>query len=176
MKKFSIKELSRIEAEIDSEILFVEARQRGQMAKKQGSAQAARDTALAAIKAGLGKRNALVKAKFAIRSIKQVFNAEKGINDKTREIAALELERQFLDTIHQYDDVQAYEGYGQRPKTEYLPGISLKTQDEYRAKSRVIARQIQRLKDSCQGINNQGIIELDEATYSTLVTSGLIDA
>lgn len=175
MKKFSIKELSRIESEIDTEINFVSGRQRSTMNTRQASRQEALDVANKSIASSLTKLNGLLDAKFAIRTIKQVFNAEKGINDKTRDIAKLTAEQAFIDSVASYSEVTASERYAST-KVEYSPGITQEKQDELRAKSRVIQRQIQRLKDSCQGINNQGTILLDETTYSTLVSSGLIDA
>lgn len=175
MKKFSIKELSRLETEIDEEIDFAKSRHRSALQKTLPSQQAAEDAAMKAAKEVFSRTQSLLTAKYAIRSIKQTFNAEKGINDKTRAIAQLHAEQELLDSIAQQKEVTAIDRYGSN-KLDYRPGITTEVQDEYRAKSRVVQRQIQRLKDSCQGINNQGTIELEEDVYHTLVSVGLIDA
>tara|TARA_Y100001960_G_scaffold334111_1_gene445163 strand:- start:34487 stop:35014 length:528 start_codon:yes stop_codon:yes gene_type:complete len=175
MKTFSVKELSRIETEIDEEISFVKGRMRSVRNERLNSANLAESRANKAIKEALSKLESLLSAKFAIRSVKQIFNAEKGINEKTRKIAELTERKALLDSAAGFGDVSARESYGSN-KVEYNPGISTDTEDSYRAKSRAVQRQIQRLKDSCQGINNQGTIELDGTVYETLVACGLIDA
>lgn len=176
MQKFSIKELTRIETVIDEEISFVESRLRNELRdSKQASVSAATEYAGKVIDSTVTKRSALLAAKFAIRAIKQVFNTEKGINDKTRKIAELQAQKDFVDKLAIQDVAKEVTNYTTKT-VKYRPGITLETQDKFRAESRSLQRQIQRLKDSCQGINNQGTIELDSETRSTLLASGIVDA
>lgn len=175
MKKFSIKELSRIETEIDKEIQFAMLRHQGIMRKDCASRDEALRVAKESIEVSSNKVHKLLDAKFAIRGIKQAFNVEKGINDKTLHIALLTQEQEFVDTYAKHGDVSSDRSYSSNSVT-FTPGISAESQDKLRAESRNIQRQIQRLKDSCQGINNQGSVELDEASYQVLVDAGLIDA
>jgi cell division protein FtsB len=176
LKKFSIKELSRIEAELDSELQFVEGRLAGNLRKNQSTVSAATTAALTAIKSALDKQELLLNLKFDLRNIKATFNIEKGINDRTIKIAKLVARKEFLERrITVLGDVEVIEAYGNHKDT-YRPGITEETQDTYRAEVRNLSRQIQRLKDSCNGINSQGGIELTAETVDNLTKLGLIDA
>ena len=89
MKQFKIKTLRRIETAINEELVFVN--NRFQRKSKSASKKSAESDFDAKMGAFLDKQQALQGLKFQIRGLVAKFNEEKGINEKTAEIARKKL-------------------------------------------------------------------------------------
>ncbi len=174
-QKFSIKDIRRVESEVDEEIRFVSGNLRDVRDNQQVDLETAKKVGVAEVRKVVDRFNDLVGLRFAIREIVAKFNEENGINERTAKIARLEQEKAFLD-----DHVERFGRPGSSrdyhtDTIKYTPGITPEFVDEIRAKSRNIKRQIQRLKDSCNGINSNARFELDEAIVAKFESYGFID-
>lgn len=176
MRKMPVKDVSRVESEIDNEIEFIKDRLGMQLRVTQGTRQDAYKAAEVAISAAVEKMDKLLVAKFALRDLKAAFNIENGINERTLRIAMLTEQKQFMEqNMSRVGDVSTTTSY-QDSKVRYVPGVSNESQDKVRADVRNLTRQIQRVKDSCAGINGNGKVELPEMVSNILVEFGFIDA
>lgn len=175
MQKFSIKEISRLETAIDEEVNYLKDRNCKHLRSEYNTTEEAIKGGAAATKSLIEAFSELVAVKFHIREIKQEFNASNGINDKTREIALLEQTRDMYQDLSNISYPQQVANYS-TSRVAYRTGISDHEKDALRTKVKQLSRQITRLKDSCQGINNQGKIELDTSAVATLVKFGILDA
>lgn len=175
VQKFSIKDIRRIETEVDEEIHYVtngihNIRQEHQQLRIDAFAVGEKG-----VRASLAKFEELVDTRFAIRGIVAKFNDANGIDDRTAKIAKLEQRKTFVD--------DSIVGFG-RPGTTrdyrndtvvHTPGLKDDIVDEFRAESRNIKRQIQRLKDSCNGINSNTSFEVDPVLVEVFTKYGFID-
>lgn len=153
MTKVTIKVLRRAEAELDNELQYVHSRLNSDRNQRQSTATAAVTAGVTACNAFLTRHGQLLEAKFAIRKAVGEFNQDKGINLKTGQIAALEAQLKALETAMSYGSVNEHTPYGSN-KTEYRSGVDAEFIDKLRSESRSLKRQVQRLKDSCNGINS----------------------
>lgn len=168
-----VKDIRRVESEIDNELEFIQSRLRNK--PKYSTSSQARDAGTSLTKSFLEKYGKLIDAKFELRRLIANFNKTAGINDRTARIAQLEMTKETIDNcLVNYGDVDTYRNYGS-DTVKYQAGISELAVDEYRAQSRRLKRLIQSLKDSCNGINAQGTVEVSDDTMELLKESGFID-
>lgn len=153
MTKVTIKVLRRAESELDNELKYVQNRLSSARNQRQASASAATATGTMACNEFIIRHGQLLEAKFDIRKAVGQFNQDKDINLKTGKIAALEAQLNALDTAMGFGSVSECSSYG-ATKLEYRPGIDAEYVDKLRSDSRSLKRQVQRLKDSCNGINS----------------------
>lgn len=174
-QQFSIKDIRRIEQEVDDEIVYVQHGMHEIRSEHHASLNAAKAAGEAGVREVLAKFDELVNLRFTIRDIVAKFNEENGINERTAKIAKLEQRKEFVDN--------SVAGFG-RPgttrnystdKVVYTAGLAPTVVDEFRAESRNIKRQIQRLKDSCNGINSNSRFELDPEVVGLFTKYGFID-
>lgn len=118
----------------------------------------------------LGK---LLDAKYEIRQAIAQFNIDKGINEKTAEIAKLTELNAFisLENTHRVREVSRWSA---NTTPRYYVGKDNALEDETLADQRKIQRYVAQLKDSCSGINSQGSITIKESTREFLDSLGLI--
>lgn len=168
-----IKTLRRIETELDNELLFISRRlqRENNQATKEAAFNAGEASATSAIK----KHNRLLGAKFAIRALVSQFNIEKGINDKTAQIAVSEALKTFLENQILSIGQPRYSRNYHSETYEYTVGISDEYEDKIRAEIKSITRKIQSLKDSCNGINAQGDIEISPELMQVFLDYSLVD-
>ena len=169
-----IKTLRRIETEIDSEISFMSRRLRN-LSKKADSLENAKIEGSNTIEAAQKSFMELNAAKFTIRGLVSEFNSTKGINRKTAEIAELEATKSFIE------DVALSVNFAQTRESNYGSGVSHhvglseETEDSLRASVRGLTRKIQGLKDSCNGTNSQGDIQIPEKLLNLFKVYSLVD-
>lgn len=173
--EFSIKDVRRIETEIDDEISFVERNVRDIRSEHQQSKKDAEDFGLKEVQTLQDKMFKLIEVRFKIREIVANFNTEHGINDRTAKIAKLEQQKDFLeDRIASFGRVGTTRDYN-LDKVVYTPGVTSEFVDQKRAEVRDLTRQIQRLKDSCNGINSNTKVTLEPSLISFFKNAGMID-
>lgn len=172
MKQFKIKTLRRIETAINEELVFlIERFQRKGKAATKNSAESDFDAKMGNF---LDKQQALQGLKFQIRGLVATFNEEKGINEKTAEIAFQSTQLEALRAVNGYE--QAYESSDYHTnKTYWRVGISDATEDWVRVEIKKIERLIQRLKDTCNGINSTATVEVSDEMVALFEQFGLID-
>lgn len=174
-QQFSIKDIRRIEQEVDNEINYVRNNASDIRQDQQQNLADAKKVGEKGVNELQAKMYELIEVRFKIRTIVAEFNKDNGINDRTLKIAILEQKHDFLE--------QSIIGFG-RPgttrdyhldKVVYSPGITTEVVDEKRAEARNIKRQIQRLKDSCNGINSNAKFEVAPELVALFERYGFID-
>lgn len=175
MKQFTVKELRRIETEIDNEISHRTCRVSQLRSKEAVSLTAAYTECQTELVDMISKHTELLDSKFAIREIISKFNSDNGINERTGKIAALKAAIQFLeDSVLNIGSATSYAPYGST-KTVYRYGITEDHTDSVRSEIRALKRQIQALTDSCNGINSSHKFAINENLLKVFVKYGLID-
>ena len=167
-----IKDLRRLETELDAEVQYTSLSPRDK--KEYSSLQDAQEAGASALNFALTKIRALNEVKYDIRETVRIFNETKGINAKTLKIAQLEAELSLLESVQNMSSPRSYSPYGST-KIEYQAGIDADTVDQHRIQARRVRREIQSLKDSCNGINSSGTAELSEKSMGILKKYGMID-
>ena len=168
-----IKTIRRIETEIDNELQFLSSRMGRD--NNQSTKEAAEIAGVEVVTHALKAYTRLIGAKFEIRNLIAEFNSGKGINAKTSLIAQLESEKDFLEnSALRVGRARATRSYG-TDAAEYCIGIPDSFEDEIRALIRGATRKIQTLKDSCNGINSQGDIEISDSLLSVFTDYSLVD-
>lgn len=175
MKQFTVKELRRIETELDNEISHRTSRVNRLSSKEAVSLTAAYTECQTELLDMIAKHTELLDSKFAIREIISKFNSDNGINERTGKIASLKASSQFLeDEVLRIGSAVSYAPYGST-KTVYRYGITEDYTDSVRSEIRALKRQIQALTDSCNGINSSHKFAINENLLKVFVKYGLID-
>ena len=168
-----IKTLRRIEIELDNELVFISRRLRRE--NNQATKELAELAGVSVVQSSKSAFSKLVKAKFEIRNLVAEFNIVKGINAKTAKIAELEALGAFVEEhLIKLGKVKTTRNYGS-DTYEYAIGISDEVEDNLRAEVRRLSRQVQSLKDSCNGINSQGDIQVSDSLLSVFKAYSLVD-
>lgn len=172
-----IKDLRRIESEIDKELAFKSRVQLDRYSEVQyKDAEEAVETSKAKIFAKLDIVKTLYSVKFQIREIVGDFNDKSGINKKSLQIAQLNNELSVLSSLSNLPITRrTTDGYGTTHKYYHTEGVSEDFIEEMRAESRRVLRKVQALKDSCAGTNAKGTGTLSEELENTLRQLGMID-
>lgn len=173
MSKITIKTLRRAETELEDEIHY----SNHLLGKAElPNHEAALEYGINAVEEFAVKMADLVKARFAIREAVRKFNEEKGINAKTLQIAQLQEHIKVLERMQSYGSVQQTSSYHTNT-VQYRSGIPQTKVDEFRSQARSLTRQIQKLKDSCNGINSSSDASeyLDKDTIEFLRSNNFID-
>lgn len=147
----TIKTLRRAENEIDSEIEHIRRRLRNR--KATTSRKTAAEEGAEACVDFLTRFKELSSAKYEIRAAVSFFNEEEGINKRMVQIAKLDALLEATVSCEQFGPVIERSSYTNKA-SEYTVGISNDIVDAYRSDARGIRREIQALKDSCNGINS----------------------
>ena len=150
----TIKTLRRAETELDNELRYSQERMQQMRSGSQVTENAALASGIAVCEEYLERHSNLLDAKFEIRKCVGKFNQSKGINRKTSDIAELEASIAAIDLVMGFGAVAEQRTYGQQAKATYRPGINCDYIDKQRSVVRGLTRQIQRLKDSCNGVNS----------------------
>lgn len=175
MQKFSIKDIRRIEQEVDNEIVYVEQNSYHIRENQQATKEAALEAGITDVQAMQDKAYELIELRFKIRDIVAAFNKDNGINERTAKIALLEQKQSFLDEkIAGFGRVGTTRDYNSQ-QTKYTPGVDTEFVDAKRVESRDIKRQIQRLKDSCNGINSNAKFDVEPELVALFTKYGFID-
>lgn len=175
VQKFSIKDLRRIESEIESEIQYVSNSVQLVRAEQQATKTDAEKYALGELPKLSAKMNVLIETKFKIRAFIADFNKTNGINERTAKIAELEEKSTFIENrLVSFGRAGTTRDYN-TDKVKYTPGVTTDFVDERRAEVRAIKRQIQRLKDSCNGINSNSRTEIPQDLLDVFKQYKLVD-
>lgn len=172
-----IKDLRRIESEIDKELGFKSRIQLDRYSEVQyKDAEEAVEAGKAKVFAKLEIVKTLYDVKFQIRQIVGDFNEKSGINKKSLQIAQLNNELSVLGSLANLPTTRrTTDGYGATHKYYNTEGVSEDFIEEMRAESRRVLRKVQALKDSCAGTNANGTGTLSEELENTLRKLGMID-
>ena len=148
----NIKLLRRAETEIQNELAHVSSRLNNTRHEREPTQESATTAGEISCNSFLKRYTELMTAKFDIRAAVGKFNEAEGINGKTTKIAMLEGLLSAYEKAEGYGRVSRNSGYGSTEVT-YTPGVSDEVVDSYRTEVRRIRREIQSLKDSCNGVN-----------------------
>lgn len=175
-RKYSAKDLARIEGLLDQEEAFLLGRFRQKTNATALSRFDAEQSASAAFGAYVLDMDSLIMCRSDLRAAKDAFNIEKGIKERTASIARLNRILDVHKEVLELHRVHERSAFNNNAPVKYNVGLHDALEDSARAEVRKIERQIQRLKDSCAGINSQQVIEMPEAFTDFLVEKGLLDA
>lgn len=148
----SIKDLRRAETEIENELIYVKQRMSSVRSERQSSMEGAMESGKAAVEGFISRTSELLEAVYAIRNAVGKFNEDEGINNRTSKIAYFDRLLNTLEQGQNFGRTARNTSYGSSEVT-YTPGIDDTKIDELRNEVRRIRRDIQSLKDSCNGIN-----------------------
>lgn len=151
--KLSIKDLRRAETELESEMNYVVQCLSAARSERTTNNQGALEAGLSVCDAYVTRQSELLGAVFAIRQAVGKFNEDEGINQRTGRIAYLERLVAANEKAQSFGRVARNQSYGSTEVT-YTPGIDDEKINVYRNEVRRIRREIQSLKDSCNGINS----------------------
>lgn len=172
----SLKDLSRIESAVDKEIEHVTRRVNIFRARKTGSSDDALESGIKLAKDIIEKYKVLLDVRFYIRGLKAEINQNEGIKSRTADLAKLVAYQEFLDdNIQNVGDPDREHRYGSSDEVKYHWGIDDDFREELRTESKGLTRQIQRLKDSCAGINANLKVTIPEDKVTYLRSFGLVD-
>lgn len=166
-----VKEAQRLETVIDQEIERLKDR-----LARSSSTHKTRTLAESAFRERhektLEQMAILLDIKFAIRKAIAEFNRNHAINERTAKIAHLTKLLELIkgSLVNQASSVNHYNS----KEPEYREGYSDQLEDVVLAECRKITREIQRLKDSCNGINSQGTIAISESQVEYLKKLGIL--
>lgn len=165
-----IKDLRRVETELEQELDIQKDRVKAIdiLTVKAKSLDLAAAEGQKAQQAQLEKVSTMIAMKFKIRQIVSGFNKDKGINDRTLKIAVLS---EKLDVCQQAQTARgpsANHDWSSDKIDGYNCGITVAMKDELRIQERGIRQQIQKLKDSCNGINSNESVTLPEELVAFL--------
>ena len=171
--KVNIKNARRLETELDNEISRLTGKVRHGRSSHSTYAEsvAITENSVDTLVASIGK---MKQIRMDIRTKIGKFNAESGINDLTASIADAASNAEIQEMIYNLSSPTSTRDYG-TDSVKYTSGVSEAYREAAHTKLLVIKREIQRLKDKCQGVNSSGTIELDSDTESFLKVSGLMD-
>lgn len=173
--ELSIKQLRRIETELLNEKDHVIQRLRDLNYETADTKHDAMHTGESRLTSSIESVNLLINAQYLIRKLISDFNEKAGINDKTLQIANLEAvceaRAEMLSSIGQ---VRAKTEYNSK-QTVYSYGVSDQYEDSQRALERAEKRRIQRLKDSCNGLNSSSKVKIPDTLLTLITKYGLID-
>ena len=170
--KISIKNAARLETTLNDEI----DRLTGKITDRKYF-QSAKDSISATtknIESLVEKIGMYREIRTCIRDQKRFFNEQKGINDLTSDIASLNDQLDLYNLLSEFRYPEPQSSYG-NDTIRFCSGISEEDKESYYINTLKIKREIQRLKDKCQGVNSNGTIELSTDIESFLKKSGLID-
>lgn len=174
-QQFTIKELRRIETEMNNELSYISSAMYNIREEKVATREAAQEAGTIGLNTQLAKFKELTDAKFDIRDVVAKFNEAQGINERTIKIAKLESEILFIEQhIIGFGPVRQDRDYHTN-KVEFAPGASLEYVDAKRSDVRGLRRQIQRLKDSCSGINSNNKFVVSDVLLAVFVKYRFID-
>ncbi|WPH64761.1 hypothetical protein [Vibrio phage vB_VpaP_SJSY21] len=171
--KINIKNARRLETAIEEEISRIRGKING-FSDKFDSKDKAEEGTFHAIIELEKKWSALQHIRFEIRNLIGKFNSENDINVKAGKIALLSERADLIQSLSTYKRSTTQRNYS-NDSTYYSAGLSETVREEYHSDLLSIRREIQRLKDQCQGINASGTIELDSDAESFLKKAGLMD-
>jgi hypothetical protein len=163
-----IKQVQRVITNIDNEIKFY-ADKLNERSTAYPSSKAASTATEQQVTAAISVLEELITTKYLLRRKVKEFNTDK-IDFLTAKIAELE-------DLKNYYAVASQKGVPieQYNRATFGSGITPEYEQAMRTKTKVIDRCIQSTKDSCNGINAQGDIELNAPVINTLQKYGLID-
>lgn len=171
--KINIKNARRLETAIEEEISRIRGKINGFSDKFESKDKAEEGTFHSIIE--LEKKwSALQHIRFEIRTLVGKFNAESDINSKASKIALLNERADLINSLSNYKRTTTQRNYSNE-SIYYSSGLSETVREDYHAELLSIRREIQRLKDQCQGINASGTIELGSDSESFLKKAGLMD-
>jgi len=169
--EIKLKQLRRIETEIDNELEIQEPRIQS-CCRNLGSIESS--ILNAAIRGALTVHaqyeliSALLAKKFEIRAIVAAFNKENGINERTIKIAILEKQITYAEKASKVNIPSIDRDYRTNTISGYYQGITQAVSDDWRIAVRKLRAQIQKLKDSCSGINSNGTVVINNELESFL--------
>ena len=173
--KIKVKTLRRAETELLSEIQLLSGRlpsfSTEPLAK---SLNEARSIGLESYKNKLSVLQDCITAKYDIRNSISKFNQANGINDRTLKIAVLTEQLDLIEKSHtRINDASANRSY-YGDIEGYNIGCSQSDLDQYRVEVRKIKKEIQGLKDSCNGINASNDVEITTELHKFLTDLSMI--
>lgn len=159
-----IKDLRRIETELESELSIQKSRVTSidDLTTRASTAEMAALAGKKAQQGQLEKVGKMISMKFMIRQLISDFNASNGINDRTLKIAVLSEKLEVCQQAQSARRPSAHQDWRSDKIDGYNCGIDLATKDELRIQERGIRQQIQKLKDSCNGINSNESVTLPD--------------
>jgi len=168
----NIKNARRLEATLDDEIARLKNKIFDREARYKDTAQSLAGTK-SAIDTYMDKLTKFKEIRQTIRDLIGEFNVEKGINSTTASIAIKVDELELYERLSNMSEPRMTKDWDD---VKYAtPGISRAEAEAHHATTLKLKREIQRLKDKCQGINSSGTIELSAETESFLKLTGLMD-
>lgn len=170
----NIKNAKRLETSIDGELDRLQGKIRHQGSTEYKNAKESMEATNAAIEANLVSIDEYLVIRKSIRDAIGKFNKDSGIDVHSSEIALLQKRLSALEDISDVRYPRSQRDYG-TDEIKYSGGLSDDQKEVFYARTRVLTRQIQRLKDKCQGVNATGTIELADGVGSFLRVNGLMD-
>lgn len=174
-----IKDIRRIETEMDKEISLL------QSSFTRNVSDNVEETSEKALRAGKSlvemQRDELaqfLETKFNLRQIVANHNSSTKINDNCIKIAKLEFELNLIEnTVMNVSGVAVKQEYTSKGYVAagYKSGVDVEFKNQLRVEARKVRREIQRLKDSCNGINGQSEYELIPNDLEFLKSRGFLD-
>lgn len=173
--ELSIKQLRRIETELLNEKDHVIQRLRNFNYETADTKSDAIEIGEERLSLSIESVNALINAQYCVRKLISDFNESAGINDKTLQIANLEaICEARAEMSSSLGKVLAKTEYNSK-QTTYSYGVSDEFEDNQRAIERFDKRRIQRLKDSCNGLNSSSKVKIPDTLLTLITKYGLID-
>ncbi len=166
-----VKNVQRIISSIEEELSFYASKKaiRGSFSSRQVAIQDTESQMRSVADAQL-ELNHLY---YSLRKMVGKFNSQ-SIDDRTADIARLKARMAIYEDALKLGCPMEQGAYGAAGKT-YTAGVSVEYEAECRNHVKNIKRQVQRLKDSCAGINANSDIELDEETIKIIKHYNLTD-
>lgn len=171
--KINIKNARRLESALDDQII----RLTNIMMQKSKSFSTAKDATYhtkANVTTILVKLKEITSIRSDIRDHIGSFNEQNGINKITALIARSTQELDIYNRLCNLEEPSRNRNYSTN-EISYSAGLDEETREGYYVITLKLTREIQRLKDKCQGINASGTIELSAEQESFLKVSGLLD-
>ena len=166
-----IKDLRRAETQIDEEIDYSVRMLRS--SNEYGKLHQAEDAGAELAEHYLDKVGELTEAKYTIRALVSAFNEEYGINERCIKIAKAQAKLDVINTIIAELSSPRTQRIYNSDVIRYSVGLSEQAIDFHRATARGIIREIQSLKDSCNGINSQQTVMVPPTLLAVLTKYNL---
>lgn len=172
-----IKDLRRVETELESELSIQKSRVSAidDLTVRAKTADQAAVDGKKAQQVQLEKVGKMISMKFKIRQLISDFNASHGINERTIKIAVLSEKLEVSQQAQSARRPSPNQDWRTSQIDGYNCGIDLETKDELRVQERGIRQQIQKLKDSCNGINSNESVTLPDDLVSFLKEQKFIE-